>query len=337
MKKFYVTKPAIFASAFLALVMVACGLAITSIDVKSEVETGEEFVMTVNLNKASTDPQQWAWTSNNWIYFGVRVPESWSATKLVATDTGDNASAENNTLSFENSEAYAKVLEFSFPCADGYKWVAFQSVKQYDIVCEEGVTAAVTLVVGETLGKFNLDVVAGGSTRIAPTDMLKENGEVNLNVVYGNNVDGGAALSDAKDALITSEYIMNFGTISNGVIADRINYFKQNNITATVAGQTLPIQPSIANIYNKPVTVTVTKSTGIESVVADSSVEVNAGEGCVNVVADGMVTATIYNVAGRMIDSAVVNGEATLRAEKGVCLVVIAKNGKETVKKVLVK
>jgi len=337
MKKFYLTKTAIFASAFLALVMVACGLAITSIDVKSEVETGEEFVMTVNLNKASADPQQWAWNTENYIYFGVRIPESWSATKLVVTDTGDNDSAENNTFSFENSEAYAKVLEFSFPCAAGYKWAAFQSEKQYDIVCESGVSAAVTLVAGETLGKFNLDVVAGGSRRISPVDMLKENGEVNLNVVYGNNVDGGAALSEAKDALITSEYIMNFGTISNDVIADRINYFKQNNVTATVAGQTLPIQPSIANIYNKPVTVTVTKSTGIESVATDSSVEVNAGEGCVNVSADGVVTATVYNVAGRMIDTKVVDGEAALRAEKGVCLVEVVKAGKKIVRKVVVK
>lgn len=339
MKKFYLTKTAILAAAFLALVVASCGLIIQSIEVKSDVKTGEEFVMTINLDKDRSD-NGYANNTNLYLYWGVRIPESWEATKLVGEDTGVNATTDDNTFTFEASEAYAKVLEYCYPCNVGYKWVAFQSIKQYDVNSDEGVKASVTLVAGNVEGEFKLDVMGGGTPYLAPSDLLTAAGEVNINKVFGNDIKGNPSGFGGLDTPTTfkpSEYIMNFGTIAQDEINARNTYFASRGVTATVGDKTLPIECENPNIYNKPVNVTVTKSTGIESVATDSSVEVNAGEGCVNVSADGVVTATVYNVAGRMIDTKVVDGEAALRAEKGVCLVEVVKAGKKIVRKVVVK
>lgn len=337
MRKFYLTKTAFFAAVLVALAVVACGLKITSIQVKSNVETGEEFDMTVNLARAEGDYQ-----NNNGLtlYFGLRVPESWSATKLVAYDTNSNKSEEENTFVFEQSEGYAKVLDFCLPCKEGYKWVAFQSINSCDVESESGVKAVVTLKAGEALGEFAIDIVSGGSPSVSSDKLLTSTGEVNINTVFGNDIKGGAAgFGGVEDATTfkPSEYIMNFGTISKAEIDERTAYFRSQGYTATVGEHTLPLEMEVANIYeNGPAKVTVTKSSGIDDINMDSEVAVSAGADCVNVVADGVV-ATVYNVAGRVIDTKTVNGEATLRAEKGVCLVEVVKDGKKVVKKVVVK
>ena len=345
MRKFYLTKTAFLSAVLVALAVVACGLKISSISVDSNVEAGDEFDMTINLVKASDESSQWANFNGNYLYFGVRVPEDWSATKLIGIDTGNNTTAENNTFLFENSEQYAKVLDFCFPCKAGYKWIAFQSVKTYDVACQDGVKAVVTLKAGQALGTYDVDVVAGASTSVTPDNILTSTGEVNLNTVFGNDINGHAAgFSNGQTASVfkPSEYIMLFGTISKSEINERTAYLRSKGYTATVkdenaAGHTLPLEMEITNIYeNGAPKVTVNQSTGIDDVNVDGCVVVNGGVDCVNVTADGAVV-TVYNVAGRMIDTKMVNGEATLRAEKGVCLVEVVKNGKKVVKKVSVK
>ncbi len=338
MKKIYLTKTALFAAVLVALVVVACGLKITSIDVKSEVDTNEEFTMTLNLDKA--DAENYGNYNGLRLYFGVRIPESWSATELTAIDTNSGKTEEENNFAFEVSEGYAKVLEFCFPCNDGYKWVAFQSIGTHDVVCESGLKAFVKLKAGSEMGAYDVDVVAGGSQYVMPEDLLTPEGEVNINKVFGNDIEGNpAGFSNGMTAteFKPSEYIMSFGTISSQEIADRTAYFKSQNLTATVGDHTLPLAMEITNVYDKgPAKITVKQTTGISDVAEDNSVEVKAGVDCVNVAADGAV-ATVYNVSGRVLDVQTVDGEATLRAEKGVCIVEVVKNNKKIVKKVTVK
>ena len=336
MKKIYLTKTALFAAVLVALVVVACGLKITSIDVKSEVDTNEEFTMTLNLDKASDDPQQYANYTNLNIYFGVRIPESWSATELTAIDTDSQKAEEENTFAFESSEGYAKVLEFCFPCKEGYKWVAFQSVGRHDVKSESGVKAFVKLKAGSEMGAYDVDVVAGAN-RMEPQDFLTSEGEVNINTVFGNKIDGKANPVENNTLFEPSEYIFLFGTISNQEIAERTAYFTSQGYKATVEDQTLPLVMKVTNVYEQGAPkVTVKQTTGISDVAEDNSVEVKAGADCVNVAADGAV-ATVYNVSGRVLDVQTVDGEATLRAEKGVCIVEVVKNNKKIVKKVTIK
>ena len=339
MRKFYLSKTAFFAAVLVALAMVACGLKITSIDVKSEVETDEEFTMTLNLDKA--DAENYSNNNGLELYFGVRIPESWSATELIAIDTDSKKTEEDNTFAFEASEGYAKVLEFCFPCKDGYKWVAFQSTAHHDVVSENGVKAFVKLKAGSEMGAYDVDVVAGGSQYVMPEDLLTPAGEVNINKVFGNDIEGNpAGFSNGMTAteFKPSEYIMSFGTISSREIADRTAYLQSKGYTATVGDHTLPLAMEITNVYDKGAAKVTVKQAegGIGDVTEDNSVEVKAGADCVNIVADDAV-ATVYNVSGRTTDAQAVNGEATLRAEKGVCIVEVVKNNKKIVKKVIVK
>ena len=224
--------------AVVALFMVACGLKITKVEFSSqEPMQGDELTMTVSFENNGDNNKD-----NFYLLYAVRVPSDWAGTALEVLD-GDAKPVVNMVP----SEAYAKMCEYCYP-REGYKWVAFQG--EEPVNQSDKHVAKATFTVGEKVGDYNLDVIAGGWKK-NPAELLKD-GELNLEFAFGNNLDCTNINTDKNDqtgqpatVFHISEYLFNSTTIGKAEYAVREAVLKQTKIT--VQGTTLPIVPDFAN------------------------------------------------------------------------------------------
>lgn len=342
--------------AIAGLMSVACGLKISTIALSnSKPEQGEKITLTTTFVATSEFV-----ADDYYNLYAVRVPEDWEAPALtVTTYTADSEGAKvyGDAIEMVACDAYAQFVEFCFP-KDGYKWVGFQSKDIYKITTS--VESVVELVAGKTLGEFDLDITVGAWKQNPATELVKD-GQINFSEAFGwSSSKDDVQVGDGylNPYYKSSEYLLMASSISTAEFDEnvaRIRAMDDLRVTITnpkdesAGPKTYPVGPEIANILEKDETtkdqgdnlkveVVESTTTVIEAAEADvEAAEVVAGEGCVNVAAACGV-ASVYNAAGVMTDSkTIVNGGATLRAPKGVCLVQIANGAGKVVKKVAVK
>ncbi len=331
MKKFYLKKPALLATLAVALVAVSCGLAITELTFSTHtLQQGEELTITTKFERPDDQYQN---NENLYVYYAVRVPEDWNTSVMLkATDNTEYEGVHLNSqdIEFENSEFYSKLMELSYP-RDGYKWLAYQSTKTYDISGQPA-TAVLVLTAGNTIGEYELDVMAG-SSKSSPSDMLTDGGEINYDLAFNYTDENKNYKGDGTRYNVYQEYLANASTLSDAEIESR--KFALENIK--VNGN--PISPADIPNHNSNLnrTVKVIVNTGIDDVTGDvAEVNVVAVDGGVEVEAQDAV-ATVYSVTGTIVDNRAVNGKAHLQAMKGMNIVKIQTPSGITAVKVLVK
>lgn len=330
MKKFYNSKLAIFAVAFL-VIFSACALTITKITVKEKVAPGETFDMTVEFK----NNQMQDGTYN--LYCAVRVPQDWT----VASVTFNDPTIADGVKAYDLStcENYATYVDYCYPCETGYKWVGFSTPEATHLTGESGKTGKITFTAGQTTGEYRIDFVGGGSENIAPADIVV-GGKVNLDRLFGNKTGqtpGTPNDNNVQDgAWGPSEYIIDFGTIPAEEIAK--NNERLKNVTATIGGKTMPIKLEIDELYTTPTKVTVTTDlSGIENAeVSDNAIDITTAGGYIYVKAQqGIVK--VYNAAGALVNKSSINGVTAICAQKGLNIVEVSADGVNYTKKMIVK
>ena len=218
MKKKYSSKLAWIGATLCAFLLVACGLKVVDVTLSAdEIEQGEEVTVTAKLMRAGGD-----WGNNTGIYllYAIRVPSDWNDVETLNVYSNGN-NAENNVFTFEESSAYSALSEFCYP-QEGYKWIAFQTTEAVDLKLDEDeeLFASLKLRAGDATGEFHLDILSGSMSANlgTPSDLLKEDGSLNLALAFGQKNDGGDAdkktLPDGTSYIGFSEYIVNASTIS---------------------------------------------------------------------------------------------------------------------------
>ena len=209
---------------------------------------------------------------NFYLLYAIRVPQDWNGTTLAVENKDGETPVE---IAMDACAPYAKFCEYCFP-RDGYKWIAFQSKEARNQGANNDAT--IKLAVGSKLGDYTLDIVAGG-WKADPAQLLKEDGSINLEKAFGNNLDFSDSSTDKNDAtgqpatyFKSSEYLFIAGTIGNDEYEARKTAMKSQTIT--IHNMTLPIGPDIANFtqdQNMKVTVKENPNTGIEGVDAEAA------------------------------------------------------------------
>ena len=263
MNKFLLPAKCVLALAFVSMLLVSCGLKITSI-VFSTHEPEQGAVLTVTSTLEPTDHNNQA---EYYLLYAVRVPEDWSGEDLAVT-------LESGSPEMMECAPYAQLCQFCYP-REGYKWIGYQSVSK----TQQGnrITAAVDLKVGEPMGSCTLDIMGGGWKK-DPAELVNANGEVNLELAFGNNLDFTEPCTNKDDAtgtpatlFHTSEYLFNASTISKAENEARRSALSAAH-TLTLYGLTLPIATEIANIAEGfDMSVNVKEGAGIEGVNADAN------------------------------------------------------------------
>ena len=339
--------------ALCGVAFVACGLKVSKV-VLSTHEPEQDTVLTVETSFVRAGDYQ----GEYYMLYGVRVPNDWSCAQMLTAvnNYSDNGvMKEGATVEFKESESYAALLELCYP-RNGYKWIAFQSLKKHTFTLAENstddnVTSTVGLRVGTEMGDYSIDIVAGG-WETDPSLML-DKGKLVLNAAFGMNTGMDEANQtvtvDGVSCYKTSEYLMNCGTLSAAEISERSKALLDEKVTITDKNgtSTKSISPYQENglsddeIAALNLNVKVVENAGVESVSAEDVVEVkDAGNGMVEVFGCGMNGAAVkvYDMAGALkAESVVASGYASVNAGAGACVVVVNNGGNRVVKKVVVK
>lgn len=265
MKKFLLSKKSMLMMAVVAVMAVACGLKITTVEFTTH-EPGQGDELTVKATFMQEGDNN---ADNFYELFAVRVPSDWSAKGLKVVDK----SAGGVDVEMIGCDAYAQFCEYCFP-RDGYKWIAFQSKEARNQGGNS--VAGVRLVAGQAMGDYTLDILAGGWKK-DPAELVKD-GQVNIELAFGNDLDFKKACTDADEAtgkpatyFKSSEYLFIAGTISQAEYRARMEAMKASQ-TLTAYGMTMPIAPDIANVTNDvDMAVSVKEGAGIEDVAADAA------------------------------------------------------------------
>ena len=244
MKKFLLPNKCWLALAIAAVFMAACGLKISWIKFSTH-EPAPGSVMTIKANFVQEGDNN---PADYYLLYAVRVPKDWDGKGLKVID---NTNATPVEVVMKGCEQYAQFCEYCFP-KEGYKWVAYQS----ESAKKQGSNsdAIVELAVGEAIGDYTIDIVAGG-WMYDPSELVK-NGEINLDVAFGcNNDRSDYSKDDGSTYFKSSEYLFIAGTISDAEYKNRIEVMKKSGEKATppiIKGEdaplTLPIAPDIANL-----------------------------------------------------------------------------------------
>lgn len=268
MKKLLLPKKCWLPLALVAVLAVGCGLKIATVEFSThEPMQGSELTVTTSFVQEGDNN-----ADNFYLLYAIRVPQDWNGTKLAVENKDGETPVE---IAMDACAPYAKFCEYCFP-RDGYKWIAFQSKE----ACNQGANndATIKLAVGSKLGDYTLDIVAGG-WKADPAQLLKEDGSINLEKAFGNNLDFSDSSTDKNDAtgqpatyFKSSEYLFIAGTIGNDEYEARKTAMKSQTIT--IHNMTLPIGPDIANFtqdQNMKVSVKENPNTGIEGVDAEAA------------------------------------------------------------------
>lgn len=344
MKKIYLKKSAILAALAVAFIAVSCGLTFVEITFSThEPMQGETLKIVTKYKRVEGDYTN---NKNIWLYYAIRVPQDWeSAEALKAWDeaivkdenTGEESTVSHTDYEFETSKFYSTLLDEAYP-REGYKWIAYQTTKQYD-VNGQPTEATAELKVGQTLGTYQLDIVSGSSTS-SPDELLKPDGTIDYDLAYNLLGENNVNLKDINGVKHISfqEYLLNVSTITEAEIEARklsLAHIKANGYPITPLD--IPNKGATPQGANMELTVIENTNAGIDEAVADGSkVNVVAVDGRIEVEAEGGI-ATVYDMTGSIIDTKVVNGAATLEARKGVCIVRVVNGARATVQKVVVK
>ncbi len=286
MKKFYLSLKVSLAFAVVAVLAVACGLRITSVEFSThEPEAGSTMTVKANL-KANGDNQQ----DDYVLFYAIRVPSDWEGLGLTV-DNGGSA------VEMKGCEQYAQLCEFCYP-RDGYKWVGYQSTALHKQAGE--MSATVELKVGNAAGDYTLDIMGGG-WKFDPADLVKD-GKVNIDPAFGHDLKRENAATNKNEAagipstrFHTSEYLFNTTTISAAENEAREEAMAAE-YSMTAYGMTMPIAPDIANVAE------VEKGDDPTPPVLDMSVKVKGGAGVADVAADAAEgPAEYFDLQGRKV------------------------------------
>lgn len=231
--------------AFLAIVAVACGMKFISIDLNNKTPMqGATVTLTAKLEEILDHGDDQNIKDNFYQLFAVRVPEDWTGVSAKATP--DETSGTNYDMIV--SKPYADFCEFCFP-REGYKWVAFQS--EGGIKQGEKAKVVAKLKVGNAMGDYTLDVLAGGWLK-NPKELFLDNGDVNLILAFGNNYKFEDFSVKDNKYFNSSEYLFIAGTISDEEYkARREAVAAEYSATITIEGKgtkEYPVIPDIANL-----------------------------------------------------------------------------------------
>ena len=268
MKKLLLPKKCWLPLALVAVLAVGCGLKIATVEFSThEPMQGSELMVTTSFVQEGDNN-----ADNFYLLYAIRVPQDWNGTKLAVENKDGETPVE---IAMDACAPYAKFCEYCFP-RDGYKWIAFQSKEARNQGANNDAT--IKLAVGSKLGDYTLDIVAGG-WKADPAQLLKEDGSINLEKAFGNNLDFSDSSTDKNDAtgqpatyFKSSEYLFIAGTIGNDEYEARKTAMKSQTIT--IHNMTLPIGPDIANFtqdQNMKVSVKENPNTGIEGVDAEAA------------------------------------------------------------------
>ncbi len=268
MKKLLLPKKCWLPLALVAVLAVGCGLKIAKVEFSThEPMQGSELTVTTSFVQEGDNN-----ADNFYLLYAIRVPQDWNGTKLAVENKDGETPVE---IAMDACTPYAKFCEYCFP-RDGYKWIAFQSKEARNQGANNDAT--IKLAVGSKLGDYTLDIVAGG-WKADPAQLLKEDGSINLEKAFGNNLDFSDSSTDKNDAtgqpatyFKSSEYLFIAGTIGNDEYEARKTAMKSQTIT--IHNMTLPIGPDIANFtqdQNMKVSVKENPNTGIEGVDAEAA------------------------------------------------------------------
>lgn len=268
MKKLLLPKKCWLPLALVAVLAVGCGLKIATVEFSTH-EPMQETELTVKTSFVQEGDNN---ADNFYLLYAIRVPQDWNGTTLAVENKDGETPVE---IAMDACAPYAKFCEYCFP-RDGYKWIAFQSKEARNQGANNDAT--IKLAVGSKLGDYTLDIVAGG-WKADPAQLFKEDGSINLEKAFGNNLDFSDSSTDKNDAtgqpatyFKSSEYLFIAGTIGNDEYEARKTAMKSQTIT--IHNMTLPIGPDIANFtqdQNMKVTVKENPNTGIEGVDAEAA------------------------------------------------------------------
>lgn len=292
-----------------AALLVASCYTIKNIEMPHEVAPGEEFTMRATIGSDSGANK----SDNTFGVFGVRVPSDWDVT--IPENVLEHYGADgvlDETISGVPNEIVTNILNHRYP-KDGYKWIGFST----------GIDANEKMKL-EFKGDDDCYVV---NAKIKPSDV---EGDYELDFVFGDEEDSFTKYADKMDHDPNQDPRL-FETATFAP-----DPTKENQINN--GGET---KPSIHAVVDADTSVKVSKGAGVETISADEFVVEGAHNG-IRVIAAGSTVAnavvTVYSVQGQQIDcQSVVEGEATLRAVKGLNIVEVLKGKSKAVKKVFVK
>jgi hypothetical protein len=303
------TKKSFYVAASCALLLGSCYI-INSVEMPSEVEANGEFTVTTTIigNEEARDITSYG-------CFGILVPTDWEVTDVVYNYIAEGA--EPVVINMKANEVYTNIMNYRYSYVkDGdttttWKWVGFSSGLDGDdkttttigsnnnnkVVC----TAKVK--VGATPGNYRLEILGGDEE-----DQFTKYAD---NMAYDSNNDN--RLFEVGTFAVDPAFEPGDGTKS----------IHNPNIEANT-------------------TITVTEAAGLKAVSADNNIKVLGGVHGVTVVANDAALdhaiVTVFNAKGAKVGaSMLVDGQATVAAQKGVCFVEVLKGANKSVKKVFVK
>ena len=310
MKNILRSKKVHMAFAAAALLVASC-YTIKSIEMPHEVGAGEDFTVraTIISNQGSNA------SGGDWGVLGVRVPADFDVTipENVLEHYNADGSLDKAYPGVPN-EIVTAVLNYRYP-QEGYKWLGFSTGLDGDPKLNLSFTGDdadfyvvnIKVKAGQALGDYKLDFVFGD--------------EEDSFAKYAANMDHDP---NQDPRLFETGTFVPDPTKENGVKTD-----------GTPA-------PSVRNsVTTLDTSLKVVDGASVETIAADEFA-IEGGKDGIRVIAKGVNAAaavvTVYNVQGQQLDCrSIVEGEATLRAAKGVNVVEVPKGNKKAVKKVFVK
>jgi len=311
MKKFILPKKALWLVGACAVAMVSC-YTIKSIEMPHEINAGEEFSIraTIISNQGANK------SSGDYGLFGIRVPEDWDVS--IPENVLEHYTKEGTcdaTYKGVPNQIVTDVLNYRYPLA-GYKWVAYSTGLDGDPKLNLSFD-------GDDMDYYvvNMKVKAGDKT-----------GDYNLDFVFGDEEEAFAKYAQNMDhnpnqdpRLFETGTFVPDPTKENG---------KKDDGT---------LAPSVRNsVTTLDTSIKVKDGAGVATLAADAFEVRGGNDGCIHVVATGAdamnAIVTVYNAYGVQLDmKALSQGETSLRAQKGACMVQVLKGGSKSVKKIFVK
>lgn len=309
MSKFYYVKNLSFTLAAICAIAVVSCYKIRSIDMPHTIAAGEEF--TVKAAIVSTNGEQGV--DNNYILFGIRLPEDWDIS--VPENVFEHYTAEgvlDGTWKGVPNEVLTDMFNYRYP-VEGYKWIAYS-----------------TGVDGDPKNAFRF---AGDTDYIQVNIKVKSGntpGDYKLDFIFGDEGENFSKYADdfAHDPNRDNR-LCQTGTFAADPESE--NQIKDNGET----------NASIKNVVDVDTSVKVTENGSVDNISADAF-EILGGYDGIRVVANSAdvmdAIVTVYNTDGMQLDmKALSQGETTLRAQKGINIVEVLKGDSRTVRKVFVK
>jgi hypothetical protein len=282
----------------------------------SEVDANGEFTVTTTII-GDGDANE----ITSWGCFGILVPTDWEVTDVVYNYIAEGA--EPVVINMKANEVYTNIMNHRYSYVkDGdttttWKWVGFSSGLDGDDKTKTNigsnnnnkVVCTAKVKVGATPGNYRLEILAGDEE-----DQFTKYAD---NLAYDPNNDNRL-----------------FETGTFAVTSDHENQTASDNSIKTSVHNPVTDQ-------NTTIKVKSTDTTGLSKVSADkvSFTAVNGGvQVAVTDAAFANAMVTVYNAKGAKVDvSAIANGTATVKAQKGLCLVELLAGNQKIVKKLMVK